>query len=312
MFLRNQNIAYNETSGYGGGYLFNFNTIPVTVTKVSNTDDTLVISRDSTTDQSWVVNLGKQNKEFELYVDWEGTETPRKLIWSKTTEGVATTINTMILNKGWNIVPVVEDDYTSIYLTQQSIGQTTIKQKRIYHGGLVLDGIDDYIECNYIPVFTDYTFILRRELLNDVQWSCSMYKGTQKSGGGAFIVDYSSDQGNILGYSFGTAKAGNVSKDLSTIYGTKTSVNGVEVVPGSQIDDVGITIGKWTAYKQMIFYKMMLWSKTIDPLSIGMIRNLMEQDGIIDLGNKLFKKNVVISSVNNETSISNNTLIKND
>lgn len=311
MFLRNQNIAYDETSGYGGGYLFNFNTIPVTVTKVSNTDDTLVISRDSTTDQSWVVNLGKQNKKFELYVDWEGTETPRKLIWSKTTEGVATTINTMILNKGWNTVPVVEDDYTSIYLTQQSIGQTTIKQKRIYHDGLVLDGIDDYIECTNIPAFTDYTYIIKFEDLGDSnKSSCVQHKGSVKNAGGAFVQNYIDSQNQPLQYNFGST---NMLSSMDNIqYCTKTNYNGNALTVGTNTDDPGLIIGKWTVPYKMVFYKEMLWSKTIDPLSIGMIRNLMEQDGIIDLKNKLFKKDVVVSSVNNETSISNDTLIKNE
>lgn len=311
MFLRNQNIAYDETSGYGGGYLFNFNTIPVTVTKVSNTDDTLVISRDSTTDQSWVVNLGKQNKKFELYVDWEGTETPRKLIWSKTTEGVATTINTMILNKGWNTVPVVEDDYTSIYLTQQSIGQTTIRQKRIYHDGLVLDGIDDYIECTNIPAFTDYTYIIKFEDLgNSNKSSCVQHKGSVKNAGGAFVQNYIDSQNQPLQYNFGST---NMLSSMDNIqYCTKTNYNGNALTVGTNTDDPGLIIGKWTVPYKMVFYKEMLWSKTIDPLSIGMIRNLMEQDGIIDLKNKLFKKDVVVSSVNNETSISNNTLIKNE
>lgn len=312
MFLRNQNIAYDETSGYGGGYLFNFNTIPVTVTKVSNTDDTLVISRDSTTDQSWVVNLGKQNKEFELYVDWEGTETPRKLIWSKTTEGVATTINTMILNKGWNTVPVVEDDYTSIYLTQQSIGQTTIKQKRIYHDGLVLDGIDDYIECTNIPAFTDYTYIIKYvDFNNPVPNSCIQRKGNTKLGGGAFVNKYISSENKEYQLSFGGSNE-NITNSGMIQYCTKTNYNGTSIISGTNTDDIGFTIGKWNDYRKMVFYKEMLWSKTIDPLSIGMIRNLMEQDGIIDLKNKLFKKDVVVSSVNNETSISNDTLIKNE
>lgn len=313
MFLRNQNIAYNETSGYGGGYLFNFNTIPVTVTKVSNTDDTLVISRDSTTDQSWVVNLGKQNKEFELYVDWEGTETPRKLIWSKTTEGVATTINTMILNKGWNIVPVVEDDYTSIHLTQQSIGQTTIKQKRIYHDGLVLDGIDDYIECTNIPAFTDYTYIIKYvDFNNPPPNSCIQRKGNTKLGGGAFVHSYISADNKEFQLSFGKSNE-NITNSNIVQYCTKTNYNGITITSGTNTDDLGFTIGKWNDYRKMVFYKEMLWSKTIDPLSIGMIRNLMEQDEIIDLKNKLFKKDVVVvSSVNNETSISNDTLIKNE
>ena len=74
------------------------------------------------------------------------------------------------------------------------------------------------------------------------------------------------------------------------IYGTKTSVNGITVNPGTNTDDVGLTVGKWNLYKNMVFYKMMLYTKTIDQLSINMLKNLFERDELIDVNNPIFKK----------------------
>jgi hypothetical protein len=181
-----------------------------------------------------------------------------------------------------------------------------------YPSGLVLDGIDDYINCNYIPEFTDYTYIIKYKDIGDPAiYSAIQHKGSLKTGGGAFIQSYITSSTVIQQYNFGQANTLSCTDEIQ--YCTKTNYNGSNLIVGTNTDTKGIAFGEWNnVYRKMVFYKEMLWSKTIDPLSIGMIRNLMEQDGIIDLGNKLFKKNVVISSVDNETSISNNTLIKND
>lgn len=181
-----------------------------------------------------------------------------------------------------------------------------------YPSGLVLDGIDDYINCNYIPEFTDYTYIIKYKDIGDPAiYSAIQHKGSLKTGGGAFIQSYITSSTVTQQYNFGQANTLSCTDEIQ--YCTKTNYNGSNLIVGTNTDTKGIAFGEWNnVYRKMVFYKEMLWSKTIDPLSIGMIRNLMEQDGIIDLGNKLFKKNVVISSVDNETSISNNTLIKND
>lgn len=338
--LENFNFGYEGMSGYNGypvmfganktwtsmrasdetQYKYDLTSNSITIYKVLNNSYALLYSYAHNVNitneisipsfKAKVSGLKEGERIRYLYISSENTSTVT--LFNVTTNGTHIFPASVPIQVTEETPETVWIGFVIILNNNENVEGVTIEVLPEYSNGLCLDGIDDYMNCNYVPVLTDYTYVLKRELLSDVQGSCSIYKGTQKSGGGAFIVDYTSDQGNILGYSFGMAKAGNVSKDLSIIYGTKTSVNGVEVVPGSQIDDTGITIGKWTAYKQMVFYKMMLWPKTINSLSIGMIQNLMEQDEIIDLKNKLFKKDTVISSVSNETSISNNTLIQNN
>lgn len=167
----------------------------------------------------------------------------------------------------------------------------TIEVLPEYENGLVYDGVDDYSENTSIPAFTDYTYIFKRTLLNKKYNSASAFKGSnQQSGGGAFICDYNSVEPDlrILGYSFG---AGLYVSSLNTdniIYGARDSVNGQTITSGNNADTEGLTIGKWRAYKQMIFYKLMLYPRTTDMLTINMIKNMMAEDGIIDIQGKLF------------------------
>ena len=167
----------------------------------------------------------------------------------------------------------------------------TIEVLPEYENGLVYDGVDDYSENTSIPAFTDYTYIFKRTLLNKKYSSASAFKGSnQQSGGGAFICDYNSVEPDlrILGYSFG---AGLYVSSLNTdniIYGARDSVNGQTITSGNNADTEGLTIGKWKAYKQMVFYKLMLYPRTTDMLTINMIKNMMAEDGIIDIQGKLF------------------------
>ena len=56
-------------------------------------------------------------------------------------------------------------------------------------------------------------------------------------------------------------------------------------------DNKGLVIGRSNAvYWKGVFYKLMLYPKTIDILSINMLKNLFERDEIIDLNNPIFKK----------------------
>lgn len=160
--------------------------------------------------------------------------------------------------------------------------------------GLYLDGVEDYLVNPNVPAFTDYTYIFKREILaNDTINSVTMHKGLVKEFAGGFTVDYVIDDvDNFVYHSFGR---GNVvsrkSVENSIIYGTTTSVNGITINRGSNTDDNSITIGKYASnYRKMVFCKLALFSKTIDMLSINMLRNLFELDEIIDLNNKLFKK----------------------
>lgn len=172
--------------------------------------------------------------------------------------------------------------------------EVTIEMLPLYPNALVYDGIIDYSENTNIPALTDYTYVFKRELLNldKVGGGASLYKGSFYSNGGrAFIVDINDKNPNseMSGYSYGNRASTSTLKTNKIIYGTKTSVNGVSVTPGSNTDNASLTLGKWDVnYKQMVFYKLILYPKTIPLLQINFLKNLMERDEIIDLNNKIF------------------------
>ena len=160
-----------------------------------------------------------------------------------------------------------------------------------YKNGLVYDGVDDYSENASIPLLSDYTYIFKRTLLNKKYNSASIFKGSNKqSGGGAFICDYNSVESDLLtqGFSFGAGLYVDSLNADSIVYGTRGSVNGTKITAGNNTDTEGLTVGKWRAYKEMVFYKLFLYPRTVNMLSINMVKNMMEEDGIIDLTSKLF------------------------
>lgn len=160
-----------------------------------------------------------------------------------------------------------------------------------YKNGLVYNGVDDYSENASIPLLSDYTYIFKRTLLNKKYNSASIFKGSnQQSGGGAFICDYNSVEPDLLtqGYSFGAGLYVDSLNADSIVYGTRGSVNGTKITAGNNTDTEGLTVGKWKAYKEMVFYKLFLYPRTVNMLSINMVKNMMEEDGIIDLTSKLF------------------------
>lgn len=159
-----------------------------------------------------------------------------------------------------------------------------------YSNGLILDGVNDYMDNANIPVFRDYTYIIKYADLDTLTPnSCIQRKGETKLGGGAFVHSYISAENKEFQLSFG-ASNGNLTNTDPIQYCTKTNYNGTIIKAGTNTDDLGITIGKWNQYRKMVFYKEMLWSKSLSSYEINMIRNLMMQDDIIDLNNLIFKK----------------------
>ena len=155
--------------------------------------------------------------------------------------------------------------------------------------GLCLDGITNYIECANIPAFTDYTYIIKyKDFDNPNPNSCIQRKGNTKLGGGAFVHSYISTDNKEFQLSFGKSN-GNITNSNTVQYCTKTNYNGITIIPGTNIDDLGFTIGRWNFYRKMIFYKLMLWSKSINnTYYINMLRNLINNSGIIDLNDSIF------------------------
>lgn len=163
--------------------------------------------------------------------------------------------------------------------------------------GLCLDGITNYIECANIPAFTDYTYILMRQILsNNIPNSVTMHKGIVKAYAGAFTADYviNNEEAYINKFAFHSFGATNIiyrnKVANKIIWANTTSVNGIAVKRGSNIDDESITIAKFeNNYRRMVFYKLMLWSKSINnTYHINMLRNLINNGGIIDLNDSIF------------------------
>lgn len=322
--ITNYNHAYDKMSGYGGYNLGRFdkswasssssntsikvvqrNPYDITLKKLGGNSDWEFNNTELKVISNPVSVKFKSNKNISVTCDYryypvggnsEGTPlgiTSKDLIANKDAIITISPISQENIDK-YNID--VNRGYYLIYFQLSSTlavnEEVTIEMLPLYPNGLVYDGATDYSVNVRIPVFTDYTYILKRKLLNNIANSASMFKGTRFiSGGGAFIADYTNSTGSMIAMSFGNQVALNVGEEDLLVYGTKTSVNGNPIEAGINEDEAGITIGKWiSANKQMVFYKLILYPKTIPLLQINFLKNLMERDEIIDLDNPIFKK----------------------
>jgi hypothetical protein len=163
----------------------------------------------------------------------------------------------------------------------------TIEVLPEYENGLLYDAVTDYSENVNIPVFTDYTYIYKRTIINIPTNAATLLKGADKTNGGAFIADY----GNKWQFNFGQY---NIIQGIADgiNWQTVNSFNGTSINKGENTDDSGITVAKFSnGYTSMVFYKLILYPKTISLLEINFLKNLMEKDEIIDLNNPIFIKN---------------------
>lgn len=184
------------------------------------------------------------------------------------------------INRGYYLI------YFQLSPTLAVNEEVTIEMLPLYPNGLVYDGVDDYSENISIPAFTDYTYIIKYEDFNNPNTgSCIQRKGSIKAGGGAFVQDHIY-RGTKYQYNFGINS--NIHKDDSIAFCTKTNYNGTAIPSGNNTDDTGFTIGKFDGYRKMVFYKEMLYPRTVNMLTINMIKNMMAEDGIIDIQGKLF------------------------
>lgn len=82
-------------------------------------------------------------------------------------------------------------------------------------------------------------------------------------------------------------------------YQTKTSYNGTTISAGIDADGTNLFIFRsrepYPNYCKGVFYKAMLYSKTIDMLSINMLKNLFEKDELIDVKHPIFKNENTVS-----------------
>ena len=160
------------------------------------------------------------------------------------------------------------------------------------NNGLVSDGVDDELRNENMPILTDYTWIMKREILGG--GFCPVaYKGDGSTylGGSMWFEQVAGGYGSC---SFGSGFVGGLTFPELISYQTKTSYNGTSISPGTDIDGTKLVIASRgddvQEYLKLVFYKAMLYSKTIDMLSINMLKNLFAKDELIDVNNPIFKK----------------------
>ena len=319
--LENKNVAYEGMSGYNGypvvfganktwetyatyNFTSTINDNKLHITKVLNSNG-LIFSYVKRNDE--LLNI-KEIPSFKIKVT--GLEGESKLLYFYLSEENAANITILTLENGVHKIPksliptnaLPNSTWIGFKITSIQEGVSsfdcdiTLEILPDYYG-LCLDGITNYVECANIPAFTDYTYILMRQILsNNIPNSVTMHKGIVKELAGAFTADYviNNEGGVINEFAFHSFGAVNVILRSQVankiIWANTTSVNGIAVKRGSNTDDESITIAKFgTHYRKMIFYKLMLWSKSINnTYYINMLRNLINNGGIIDLNDSIF------------------------
>lgn len=173
----------------------------------------------------------------------------------------------------------------------------TITQIPEYQNGFVFNGKTAYLENLNILAITDFTAIAKRVWANkDIPMNeCFIHKGVVSTSisESAFMLEYEIINDTYYrSASFGGyINVERVNRPENITYQTTESYNGIPIIKGSGIDTKGLVIGAVTNnYWKGIFYKLMLYSKTIDMLSINALKNLFALDILIDINHPIFKK----------------------
>lgn len=328
--LENFNISYEGMSGYNGypvvfganktwetsnavDYIYDINSTIVHITNVKHAANGLLYSyvkRDGA-----LANI-KEIPAFRVTI--KGLEGNSKLIYKYLATENATKESIVYLGNGIHKLPksfvptdalldLTTNSWIGFAITPMIEGELvfdcdiTIEILPEYENGLAYDGVSDFTDNKNIPIFTDFTAIIKRvdlDAKNDN--STVMFKGNkiyESSIGNGFILDYCYNSKNYV-YSYG--KLNQIERDNSKIiYLTPESYNGNPIIKGENEDNLGLVLGK---YWKGIIYKTILYSKTISLLEINFLKNLMEKDEIIDINNPIF-----ISNTENESNTSQDT-----
>ncbi len=311
--LENFNIGYEGMSGYNGypvvfgvnktwkrlptyNFIYSINDNKIHITKVLGANKGLIFSYvkqnnqlyDITEIPSFKIRVSGLKGDSKLRYSYIGTKDAVYQTLLNLDNGIHELPKSLaptnsISNNSWigfTISPIVENEITFDC-------DITIEVLPEYENGLAYDGVSDFTDNKNIPIFTDFTAIIKRvdlDAKNDN--STVMFKGNkiyESSIGNGFILDYCYNSKNYV-YSYG--KLNQIERDDSKIiYLTPESYNGNPIIKGENEDNLGLVFGK---YWKGIIYKTILYSKTISLLEINFLKNLMEKDEIIDLNNKIF------------------------
>lgn len=310
--LTNYNHAYEGMSGYNGypvvfganktwanksnGYVTSITSNTIHITNVLNAGLALLYSY-----VKYKGNLQNIKEIPPFKIEIKGLEGRSKFIYRYLATSDATKETNLYLGNGTHELPksflptevLINNAVVGFSISPIEEGVTnflsdiTIEMLPLYPNGLAYDGITDYSKNANIPVLTDYTYIYKRTIINIPTNAATLLKGADKTNGGAFIADY----GNKWQFNFGQY---NIIQGIADgiNWQTVNSFNGTSINKGENTDDSGITVAKFSnGYTSMVFYKLILYPKTISLLEINFLKNLMEKDEIIDLNNPIFIKN---------------------
>jgi hypothetical protein len=328
--LENFNIGYEGMSGYNGypvvlganktwetsnavDYIYDINSTIVHITNVKHAANGLLYSyvkKDGA-----LANI-KEIPAFRVTV--KGLEGNSKLIYKYLATENATKESIVYLGNGIHKLPksfvptdalldLTTNSWIGFAITPMIEGELvfdcdiTIEVLPEYENGLAYDGVSDFTDNKNIPIFTDFTAIIKRvDLDTKNDNSTVMFKGNkiyESNIGNGFILDYCYNSKNYV-YSYG--KLNQIERDDSKIiYLTPESYNGNPIIKGENEDNLGLVFGK---YWKGIIYKTILYSKTISLLEINFLKNLMEKDEIIDINHPIF-----ISNTEDESNTSQDT-----
>ena len=320
--LKNKNFAYEGMSGYNGypvvfgigktyggmpsidGFAYTVTPTTVNITKF-NTTHGLIYSYLKRNGE-----LETQNADYPSYkIKITGIEEDFALHYYYLNSPSDTGVNEFIMNTdGIYTIPksyasdgsLVND---SVWIGFIFIGtapescNVTIEVLPEYENGLAYDGVNDYSNNTNIPAFTDFTAIAKRVWVNkdNPANECFIHKGVINTpiSESAFMLEYEiTNDTYYRSSSFGGyINVERVNRPESITYQTTESYNGIPIIKGSGIDTKGLVVGAVTNnYWKGVFYKLILYPKTIPLLQINFLKNLMERDEIIDLNNPIFKK----------------------
>ena len=313
--ITNYNHTYEGMSGYNGypvvfganktwanesnGYVTSITSNTIHITNVLNVGLALLYSYVK-------YNGNLQNiKEIPSFkIEIKGLEGRSKFIYKYLATSDATKETNLSLGNGTHELPksflpteaLIDNVMVGFSISPIEEGVTnflsdiTIEVLPEYENGLAYDGVSDFTDNKNIPILTDFTFIIKREILGlETNESMLVIKGDKVYNNGignAFILEHNSNGVNYV-YSYG--KLNQIKRnDSKIIYLTPKSYNGNPIIKGENGDNLGLVLGRhWRG----IIYKTILYSKTISLLQINFLKNLMERDEIIDLNNPIFIKN---------------------
>ena len=316
--LTNYNHAYDKMSGYGGYSFSPFsNTNDWRLSSSDNTMELLSIDGYSFTARrlegsTWwkyrnkvTTNVSKNltikiRTNKSVGINWELKYRTAEMPDADSTLGLISTLLTPnVVND--IILPVkTQEELDSLgaishfYLIffppfDVPVGEEyTVEMLPLYPNGLLYDAVTDYSENVNIPVFTDFTAIMKRKWLKNQ--GCPLIKGSKVYEGGngnALLFEWDKAY-NFVFYKRTDIMEGEVPDNISFI--TPTNYNGNVITRGSEQDTNGICIAGdgYAGFANMVFYKLILYPKTIPLLQINFLKNLMERDEIIDLNNPIF------------------------